>query len=588
MSEMNSERRVELLLDLLLEAAAPLPHGISNAPQRSFSTQLANGSSTQLLVSFQQLAEKLSTLVSPVCFAHKSAIISYNGETFYLHSQFGLSTEEISILGSTYSSPFLKDSDSVDPARTLANAWSKLTRENPTKVLVIDQYGETTVFLLLAWDTGKNSAEELSTLEENSELMGRVANGAVRLQRKTASSRRRARWMTSSRTLTEALLSGADEEEALTLVAEAAKSGAGADASLIFLPSVGGKWACEIACGDDVEGLIGMPFPNDSVFSGVLEGGHGIILRNAGKYLDPAQADISYGPIVLAPLNDAHRPNGALALLRKSDREPFGPDDLPSTEAFASQTSLTLEVASARHSQSLAILLEDRDRISRDLHDFAVQQLFATGMKLDSLRQGVQTGTLSSRRITAGLDEAMASLEDSVRQIRSIVHNLKEHDLQASFTERLEQEASRARHFLGFAPSLLFELDGLTVNPGSSTATQQIHEMSNRVSDAITDDAVALVREALSNIARHARARATRVEAAVSGQGSVGELVISVVDDGKGVDPNQTRSSGLANMSKRARLHGGSFAVGAGPRGRGTSLVWRVPLAQENLQRTDS
>lgn len=561
--------RLETLLGLLLEAAAPVPYGDEDTSATESVALRFGPMPRELLLSFQQVASHVTSIAQEICGASMSAIISLSGDTTNLNSHSGLSNEQVEILHS----PHLNQDAFVIP-----EVWKQLLGEShASRALQIDEYGETSVWLLLGWPSQDIPASELSMVE----LLRKVSNGALRFQRKAASSRRRARWVAASRTLTDALLAGADEEQALSMVADAARTGAGADAALIFLPSIGDEWSCEIAVGEGAESLVGLPFPRKGVFQDILEGGHGMILRNATKHpIGNNKALKRFGPMVLAPLYSEHSTHGAIAVLRFRDREPFAPDDLPLTEAFASQTSLALEVASARHSKALALLLEDRNRISRDLHDLAVQQLFATGMKLDVLLEGVTEHDMSQRALQEGLEDAMSSLEDSVRQIRSIVHNLKESDIRSPFSERIEQEASRARQVLGFAPSLVFQLDGHTVNGSEPDAESLLDEMSERVSDSIANDAVATFRESLSNIARHARARATLAEIEVSGSGPTGELVIAIVDDGRGVDPSETRSSGLANMATRAKLHGGSFAVGAGPRGRGTSLVWRVPLEQ--------
>lgn len=559
--------RLEILLGLLLEASAPVPYGGEDPGTTEALAVRFGPAPRELLVSFQQIADHLTTITEEICGASTAAVLSCSGDTANLNSHRGLTAEQIETL---------HDPHLVRHAAAISQVWSEIVGEERANcALKVDEYGETSVWLLLAWDS-----PHLDEMEsEMAALLQKVSNGALRFQRKAASSRRRARWVAASRTLTDALLAGADEEEALTMVAEAARTGAGADAALIFLPSIGDEWSCEVAAGEGTDAFVGIPFPRKGVFQDILEGGHGMILRSAARHpLGDHEALRRYGPMVLAPLYSEHSTHGAIVVLRFRDREPFAPDDLPLTEAFASQTSLAMEVASARHSKALALLLEDRNRISRDLHDLAVQQLFATGMKLDFLREGITDHNMSQRSLQEGLEEAMSSLEDSVRQIRSIVHNLKESDVHSPFTEKLEREASRARQVLGFAPSLVFELDGHAVNAAEADAEAQLEEISARVSDDIADDAVATFREALSNIARHAHARATLAEVEVSGSGLTGELVIAIVDDGRGVDPSESRSSGLANMAARARLHGGSFAVGAGPRGRGTSLVWRVPL----------
>jgi signal transduction histidine kinase len=116
------------------------------------------------------------------------------------------------------------------------------------------------------------------------------------------------------------------------------------------------------------------------------------------------------------------------------------------------------------------------------------------------------------------------------------------------------EEATRT---LGFAPAL--RMEGL---------------LDTDVPPAVTDDAVAMLTEALSNAARHARASAVEVTVAVAR----GTLTVTVTDDGVGLPPDGRRSSGLANLAARARRLNGTLETGAGPV-RGTRLVWTVPLA---------
>lgn len=554
---------LEAMLELLLHAATP-----SESKQE-------NNSLPEIMprdprYSFQQVVTRIIDLAADNCRVRQVALFSLNGDVLHLHAQHGLDEDARAIVAS----PYLGTASETN-VENLRQTWRQVTKCKTTTVEVVDDYGDTLLCLALGWDHTLTATEEKSM-----RMLFRVANTALRVHRKAASSRRRARWVRASRRLTDALLSGADEEEALQMVATSAMDGSGADAALIFLPSIEDKWAVEMAAGDASATILGMPFPDEGIFHSTVSKGQGLMLRSVMS--SPLSVpDLSqFGPMIVAPLPGGDAAQGALVILRNSDREPFSPTDLSVAEAFASQTALAIEVASARHSQSLALLLEERDRISRDLHDFAIQQIFATGMKLDYLREGVLAGNLSPRLNVEGLEEAMESLQDSIHQIRSIVHDLKEVDAPSSFTERIEREASRSRQLLGFAPSLLFELDGKVINPGSPNAEDLMAEMSGRIDDSIAEDAMAVLREALSNIVRHAAARAARVEIAVSGRQRVGELTIAIVDDGRGVDPSRKRSSGLANMNKRARLHGGSFAVGAGPRERGTSLVWRVPLAR--------
>jgi two-component system, NarL family, sensor histidine kinase DevS len=94
------------------------------------------------------------------------------------------------------------------------------------------------------------------------------------------------------------------------------------------------------------------------------------------------------------------------------------------------------------------------------------------------------------------------------------------------------------------------------------------------ITGEVTGHLLAVLREALANVARHAHARATHIDLAASDS----DLVLQISDDGVGMS-SATRRSGLANLRQRAHALGGSFAISQPPAG-GTRLQWRVPLQQ--------
>jgi two-component system, NarL family, sensor histidine kinase DevS len=136
---------------------------------------------------------------------------------------------------------------------------------------------------------------------------------------------------------------------------------------------------------------------------------------------------------------------------------------------------------------------------------------------------------------------------------------------------RLRAEVARARDGLGFTPQLVF------VTPHGRTDPS---DADLQVAPEIGDDMVAVVREGLSNAARHAHAQAVEVRVELS----AGSVVVAVRDDGVGLSPRAGRRSGLANLGERARRHGGSFRIGepvsldgqTAP--QGSELLWQVPL----------
>src|SRR5699024_8872112 len=161
-----------------------------------------------------------------------------------------------------------------------------------------------------------------------------------------------------------------------------------------------------------------------------------------------------YGPALYAPMITQGTGRGVLILLRLQGAAEFTSAGLEIAEAVAAQATVALELASARHAQDVSALLEERQRISRDLHDLAIQQLFATGMQLESVRASAAAST-ETAWVAENLETSLSSVDDSVRQIRSIVHSLRDADDAVGLVERLRREASLARTGLGFAPSLL-------------------------------------------------------------------------------------------------------------------------------------
>ena len=395
-----------------------------------------------------------------------------------------------------------------------------------------------------------------------------------------ADARRRARWIRASQQLTTAMLEGADEEEGLTLIAQTVREVSQADTAIIVLPSVKDTWAAEITDGHHADRLLGVMFPPEGRAMSVLNEGTGMIVDSLARAQTMRIPEFTeFGPALYAPLRGRGKPAGVLILLRLPGKPEFDYSELALAESLAAQAALALELASARHAEDVASLLDERDRIGRDLHDFAIQQLFAAGMQLDATKQKVSEEQLEVSEVIHALDLSLASIDEAVRQIRAIVHNLREPDSNVGLVERIRRESSLSRSFLGFAPSLLISVDGQAVNEQAESEDCLVELVDSRVDDSRSDDAVAVVREGLSNIARHAHATAGAVSVDLHGDTSSGSLTVSIADDGVGIDPEHTRNSGLANMAERARLNGGTFTLGTGLEGKGTRITWRVPLS---------
>ncbi|MDA8401250.1 MAG: histidine kinase, partial [Actinomycetota bacterium] len=194
---------------------------------------------------------------------------------------------------------------------------------------------------------------------------------------------------------------------------------------------------------------------------------------------------------------------------------------------------------------------------ARDLHDTVVQRLFATGLSLQSLVRRAPNSEVAER-----LEAAVDDLDDTITQIRSTIFALGK--------ERVDRGGLRSEVMtlaLGSAPSLGFE------------PRIELRGEIDSVSDpGLCEHVVAALREALSNIARHARASSAEVIVDVSDT----EMLLMVVDDGIGVSGTLPRpgGQGVVNLARRAELLGGEMTLSdLSERGAcGTELVWRVPL----------
>jgi signal transduction histidine kinase len=250
------------------------------------------------------------------------------------------------------------------------------------------------------------------------------------------------------------------------------------------------------------------------------------------------------------PLVGYHGARGALVVGRLHDRRRFTDADLDMATTFANHAAIALELADARADQQRVLLLEDRDRIARDLHDHVIQRLFAAGLSLESLVSALGTDE-RAKRVAGVVDD----IDDTIRQIRTSIFHLRGPlvPTQASPRARLAEVAADLARPLGFSPRLTFS-----------------GPVDTLVGDDLADDLVAVLREALTNVARHAHASSVDVMVTVS----AGELSIDVIDDGVGLG-QADRRSGLTNLRERAERRGGCLIM---PEREGTHLKWTIPL----------
>ncbi|AGZ42708.1 GAF domain-containing sensor histidine kinase [Actinoplanes friuliensis] len=385
----------------------------------------------------------------------------------------------------------------------------------------------------------KQGAEQFTDDDEEIVVALAAAAGvAIDNARLFAVAQRRERWLSAAAEITEVLLGPVRRTEALRLIARRAREIAAAGLVLVLLAGEEpASYTIEVA--DGAEEMVGKALSVDVDALGT----DGVRLRDVADWPGP----VPDGPVLAAPLAGADLPEGVLIVAGLTGG---GEDDAALLASFAGQAALALARARAQEQRELLVVLEDRERIARDLHDVVIQRLFATGMQLQAVAPHALRPEAAAR-INAAVDD----LDATIRDIRRSIFELRA-PAGSSLRTELRDTVDAAADTLGFRPVL---------------------DVSGPVDSAVPDDVVpevlAVLREALSNAARHARATAVRV----SVRAADGEVVIQVEDDGVGTDPGAARG-GLVNMGERAGDLGGSLTIGSTRAGRGTVITWRVPL----------
>jgi signal transduction histidine kinase len=243
-----------------------------------------------------------------------------------------------------------------------------------------------------------------------------------------------------------------------------------------------------------------------------------------------------------------------LVVARARGQPPFSDGDLRQLEALAAQTAVALEHTHAKEALERLAVVADRERIGRDLHDTVIQRLFSSGLSLQAV---AQKHTADDPEAAARIHAVVDELDTTIRDIRTAIFTLQSSVAPTtSLRAVILQVAAEAARPLGFEPRVHFDgpLDTVT-----SARTRE--------------HLVATLREALSNVARHAGANRVDIHAETDGA----QLILEVADDGVGIGDGDSAGSGLVNMSHRADELGGDCNVHPGVDG-GTVVTWRVPV----------
>jgi PAS domain S-box-containing protein len=349
----------------------------------------------------------------------------------------------------------------------------------------------------------------------------------------------------------------------LRLLARRAHELAGAELATIAAPEGDAALVVAAADGPHAEMLEGTVLPLDGSIAGhVLRSGKAQLVDDASQeegIYPPLLALGGVVPAFFVPLVAHDRNLGTLCVANPRGGRRFTYDDMTIVESFASQASIAIEYVRAQQGLKRLAVIEDRERIGRDLHDHVIQRLFAIGIGLEALHGRAWQDPVIGERLRGAVDQ----LDKTISDIRATIFDFNRDRTGTGLRGHVLSIIDEAAGSLGFRPEARF-----------------VGAVDISVPEEIANHVVAVVREALSNAARHARARAVSVHVEARSD----QLLLRVADDGVGMPADQKRSSGLSNLEGRARQLGGTFFVGAGLEG-GTLLEWRVPLSPPPSER---
>jgi PAS domain S-box-containing protein len=218
------------------------------------------------------------------------------------------------------------------------------------------------------------------------------------------------------------------------------------------------------------------------------------------------------------------------------------------TERLAAETELEASREALRAAEQAIVLADVRDRIARDLHDTVIQRLFAAGLSLQAV------AATTDDRVRNRLERLVEDLDETIRELRSAIFSLQARQQPGGVRGRLLDVISDAGAAMGSDPRL------------------QIEGPVDAIRDAIVEELLPTLREALSNVAQHAQATRVRVRLRIAD-----DVHLEVLDDGIGVTGEVLGGHGLANMARRAEKLGGTATIETDPAG-GARFDWRVPI----------
>lgn len=295
----------------------------------------------------------------------------------------------------------------------------------------------------------------------------------------------------------------------------------------------------------------------------------GLIIREGQTFriADIAQDSRRYGfppnhpemhSFLGVPLRVKGRAVGDLYLTNKRGAPEFSEDDQRLVERFAAHAGLAIENARLSERVQALAVVEERERIGRDLHDGIIQRIYAVTLGLDDVPEvALSDPAAAAERVERAID----ALHAAIGEIRTFIYGLRPGlDGPGGIADALESLAEETR----LHSPMRIEVEADEVPP---------------LSAAVSSELLNIVREALSNAARHASATEVVLRLDVAGT----ELRLEIADDGAGFDAAASTTAGhhgLGNMRRRAKSVGGRLLVES-EQGRGTRIIVALPLPEQ-------
>ncbi|HZD01003.1 MAG TPA: GAF domain-containing sensor histidine kinase [Actinomycetes bacterium] len=406
--------------------------------------------------------------------------------------------------------------------------------------------------------TEKQGAGEFS-VEDEQALMVLAAQAGVAIDnaRLYEEAQRRSRRLEALRELVTAILGDGKLDRALGLAARRTRELVEGDLTTIALPGERPEaLALQVADGHGADRLRGLEVPIQRSVSGeVLRIGKTVVVADAAgdeRVFRPVVEFGELGPAMFVPLRSEGQTFGTLMVGRRRGRAGFADADVELMETFADQAAVAFQYATAQRQLQRLAVLEDRERIARELHDGAIQALFAAGMSLQGTAMLAGDPEIDRR-----LQEVVGELDRVIRDLRNYIFGLRpgilaDRQLDAALRQLADELEQR------FGVTVVVEVDAQVASELASQAA----------------DVVQLAREALSNVSRHAHAVTCRV----SLRREDDHAVLEVDDDGRGFDPERVeRGHGLGNLSARVSRLGGDLRIHSSS-AEGTTVSVSIPL----------